>query len=277
MIRSNYPSNCQSGQGLVEFVVVATLILVPMMLALDYIQRLGDARAKAIEASRYAVWERTVWSPAGNGYHRKSADDIAREIDVRVFGLPTAPLNSVSDKGERDEVVALDYNLRHYRSDGDARPGIVVESEENHRIVTLTEQNGRPPGAVNGLINQAVGALSINENGFYRETVEVDLLIDRAIKAELEESLGEDKPLRLAVGSALLAESWAAAGPEDVKRVVKRSVPLGWLEDLGLDDIKDVLATLQFKEFDDLELGYVDPEQVPCERLAPGQRRDQCH
>ncbi len=92
----------EGGQALTETVVVAGFILVPLFILGIYVGKWAYLQDRAIEAARYAAWERVV-SPATPPKNRdwvslKSDADLANEVRIRFFGgraerLLTRPLN----------------------------------------------------------------------------------------------------------------------------------------------------------------------------------------
>ena len=85
-----------SGQALVEFLIAATLVLIPMFLIVPLLGKYMDLKATAIQAARYAAWERTVFFN-GTDWPAADKDDlkIQREIQQRFFSdTATAKLQS---------------------------------------------------------------------------------------------------------------------------------------------------------------------------------------
>lgn len=77
------------GQALTE-VLVSLVFFVPVFLLVPIIGKYLDIKQKTIEASRYAVWERSIWSDPGsswdNNENSKNDEAIALEVDRRFFG-----------------------------------------------------------------------------------------------------------------------------------------------------------------------------------------------
>lgn len=51
----------QRGQAMIETLIAAALVLVPLFLAVPVIAKYLDIRSHVVQAARYAAWERTVW------------------------------------------------------------------------------------------------------------------------------------------------------------------------------------------------------------------------
>lgn len=70
----------QSGQATVEF-IVACLVMIPFFFGIYYFAKYSDIKQAAIQASRYAAFERS-WDPSGN---IKSDQVIKAELQARFF------------------------------------------------------------------------------------------------------------------------------------------------------------------------------------------------
>lgn len=82
----------QRGQAMVEFLVAAMFLLVPLFLAISVIGKFVDVQHTSEMAGRYAAWERTVWyQDAGGAFdginrpNQKSATAIHNEIAQRML------------------------------------------------------------------------------------------------------------------------------------------------------------------------------------------------
>lgn len=84
--------NKASGSALVETVILMTA-LVPLLLGIPLVGKYLDVKAAALEASRFAVWERTVWSDVSAGWgeseNHKSSDRVRTEVSRYVIGHPS--------------------------------------------------------------------------------------------------------------------------------------------------------------------------------------------
>src|ERR1043166_2467292 len=81
----------QRGAAMVEFIVGATFVLVPMYLAVQALGKFADVQHTVNSAARYAAWEKTVCFEDTaskfhdyNGPNQKSAAQIRNELMVRV-------------------------------------------------------------------------------------------------------------------------------------------------------------------------------------------------
>jgi hypothetical protein len=77
----------QSGTAITE-VIVALLAIAPFLIGIPLLGKQLDVKHKSLDATRYAVWERTVWRD--HGHNRKEGSDIALEARDRALGDPRA-------------------------------------------------------------------------------------------------------------------------------------------------------------------------------------------
>ena len=95
-IARNFILKQARGQATIELLVAAIFVLVPMAIGLSYIAKVGHTQHKLHEAARYASFEKAKWS--GGHYNSKANDEIAREINTRVFASGFEKIDSVKDK-----------------------------------------------------------------------------------------------------------------------------------------------------------------------------------
>src|SRR5437868_964960 len=91
-MRHRIPSARLRGNAMIE-TLVALLALSPFIAGIALLGKQLDIKQKAYEASRYAAWERTVWT--NDGVNRKSEADITLEASDRTLGNPRAGLLAV--------------------------------------------------------------------------------------------------------------------------------------------------------------------------------------
>ncbi len=85
----------QTGAALVETAILMT-VFVPVFIGIPLLGKYLDIQAATLDAGRYAVWERTVWSVRGHGWNegenQKSDAAVARETNAFVIGHPSSPV-----------------------------------------------------------------------------------------------------------------------------------------------------------------------------------------
>ncbi|MEN0035858.1 MAG: hypothetical protein AAGC78_02270 [Cellvibrio sp.] len=255
----------QSGQGMASFIVATVFVLVPIFLGLNYLAKLGDLKHKTHEATRYAVWERTVWREgSSSNYVSKSTAEINNEIAVRVYGKSSLPINSVTDKSASLSKPELDANL--YIWNEEVRTAL-LKTYSGGELAHLTIDDHKPAGGLSEKVNEAVDKIGLNEKGVYEVDLKHAIAIPRILKKELSDALGGGKDLEFNGKAAILAESWAAPNPEFVDDRVKKTL---LTEALNTPTFEAFRATIGFfhPEVSRLEPGIVEEDRVPCQRLV---------
>lgn len=330
----------QRGQAMVELVIVAAFVLVPLFLAIPIIGKYIDVRTAAVEASRYAAWERTVWyggasastiswsdvtpdsptpfdwfndllaMPAGwfkssNSWQANEKKDahIRNEIAVRLLSRPSPTLAldafSSADKDASEFRNNATRTLWRTRND--------TPLLQDYKDVSNTIGNDGAPGIANkvlkpvALLAAVLGPFTLEMNGEYKASVTVnvanyDWYRDRAPR--LDESLGI-QPTAAKLGfserTVLLANGWNAGAPDSQKVTSVRSQVAGLTpfsifkyklpeptSDMGsamnifktlarkVVDVVENAILILFPEFDKLDLGKIEPDKVPADRLSTG-------
>ena len=118
----------QQGSALVETLIL-TGVFVPMLFGLALLGKYLDIKTATLEASRYAVWERTVWADAAGSWNEgevhKSDVRVVEEINAFVLGHPSAVIDP--DTLSTDNPLWVDK-----------------KQEKMLKGVTLTDDKGRP-------------------------------------------------------------------------------------------------------------------------------------
>lgn len=268
----------QGGQAMVEMVIVAAFVLLPLFLAIPIIGKYLDVRTATVEASRYAAWERTVWyggaaaSNIGwfgstNSWHanQKTDDEIRKEIAVRLL----------SETGAADAFTASDMSATGFKY-GAARKlwsghdgtALLADYDE----VGNTVGNADAPGTMNRVIDPiatlaaTLGPFTLEMKGEYKAAVTVNLKdYDRST------FLPTSTKLMFSETNVLLANGWGAGGPDgsgttSVKDQVAGLTPTSIFDNKVTNVITTILS-IAFPEFAKLKLGTIDPEVVPEDRL----------
>jgi hypothetical protein len=259
---------------MISFIIAAVFLLVPISLGLNYLQRIGDLKHKSYEASRYALWERTVWSEsASTGYAEKTTESINREISKRIYAQGARPLDSKSDKLASSPSLAaneLDRNLYAWGGVG-ARSPIIINNTDGE-LNSLVISNSRAPGSFSNDINAVADAMfDLSRNGFYKAEVTVDVFKDPRYSDEWIKVLPNGIGLLVNTHNAMLVGAWNASsdrqGSAQVSPRVKRTM---LTDDINTPVFQTLQTGIAFfaPEIGRLDLGRVEPEQIPCQRLS---------
>ncbi|MDF3035896.1 MAG: hypothetical protein K0S28_1170 [Paucimonas sp.] len=269
------------GQAMVELVIAAGLVLVPLFLAVPLLGKYLDMRASAVQTARYAAWERTVWyggdAATSLGWlgvskkwqaNAKTDAQIRNEVGVRLLSETTAS----------DSFTSSD------RSAGSFKNGTKTLWQDrkgqqflaNYSDIQNTIGNEKAPGTLN-LILQPIADLAATLGPFVLETKgEYSATVTVKIKdIDTSSFLAKTSTKSFSETNVLLANGWSADGPADVsktsvKQQVKGLVPTTIVnaEVAGVNVMEYVLKILSvfLPEVSKLEPGKIEPENIPADR-----------
>ena len=254
--------HAQSGQSLAGFLVAATFILVPTFIALSLLAKTGEMKFRAQEASRYAAWEKTVWKSGG---HAKGDTEIGWEVRNRVFARADAALDSEKDKVNQDNQSLDTMAYTTYGDERGSQPMLANMSDSSSGVQVNTTALS-PGGTLATLNEKAANILKLESNGYRQASVQVSLIRPNQDYLPVE-------PLSIDTRYVLLDDAWNAASPQRARESIRRMVPTSLLDS---DVIRTIQSIVGFV-FHDLspesfQLGKVDVESAPCQRLAPYQK-----
>lgn len=217
----------QGGNAMAE-TLVAFLALAPFIAGIPLLGKQLDIKQKTYDATRYAVWERTIWRSDGAS-NRKAEADITLEARDRTLGSPRAAVlavESLRSAGvtenllwrDRDRERLLDYE------DDSASSGAPVGLTYQERQPPVEVGNWLVPGiaygeGVLGSIEAALllDSLNLNRRAFVGTTVSIGLRPVLGRMADRPTSLGEREvsqrdraQLVHTAAGALLSDTWSA-------------------------------------------------------------------
>src|SRR5690554_38920 len=254
MSREGFSRIEESGSVLTEFVVVAGLVLVPLVLVLPILFKYIENRQYIEQAARYSVWEKTAYyheesDGASSSSPVKGDAEIRREIDNRIF----SDGNSVIARAQRepDHVEEINPNLTFRdRSDATTRPiydsissddataqwaDVSVENEVIGGGGTLT---GALSAFTSDIATLGTSGFSLESDGLYTSAVSVDMA-EVPYFDELK-----DVPLFSRSGT-LIANGWSQGGPSNAASAARSLNPLArWGDGAITDVINDVGSIL---------------------------------
>ena len=268
-----------SGQALVEFLIAATLVLIPLFLTVPLLGKYMDLKATSIQAARYAAWERTVWFGHADWAAAEKTDlMIQREIQQRFFS-DTATVKLQSTDGN-----ATGWGGTGPKPLWRDRAGnpMLVAYDSN---VTQGVAKDDTPGLINDILDPVVSAISfvggilgaafvLDMDSQYTASVNVQTVQTRPIKQVLHTTAdtGAVTPL-FSEKNVLIANGWSANGAAHVKKQTEGLTPTSFLQ---RSPISDVLTVIQYLAYvfapelnpNHLKLGgEIQPDVVPDDRL----------
>lgn len=288
----------QGGASLVEFCIATVFLLGPAFLLTPVLGKMIAGKHRYEQSLRYAAWERTVWfdTQPANAPNApvKSAAELAQEIQARNFGRAATPLRADDRSRNRAEDAPLDFILH--------RPTAVAinQSPSGYRgwFVDRGNDSNAPIHAVANQASNRLGGTAgqgqaaameaietatrfrVNTRALYTTHVSADLQ-DVVIFSEFEEGPDNDRrPIDLRLDRhrgrdrqlVLLTDTWNVSGPNHAASQARSMLSTSFLGDSeGLQRALQVIGAIPLgvnREIGMLELGKVDPEQVPQHRLG---------
>lgn len=246
----------QGGQALIETLVGATFVLVPMLFGFVYLGKLGDLQHRAHEAARYAAWEGVSTS--------KSEVDIGNEINKRLLYRLHRRFNSEEDR--------LSSNLRDDRVDPLYFFSQVSAYQSGLRNVSgsynsLDRQKSEPKSDFYWARKQIVAKQPI------RFRLEFDGLqhIEVGIPFAPTRHLSLEEPLTASARNTMYIEAWRKTSDRSLKRAIRPSLSgEDFLNNSVIKMAAQLAEKIGFQEWDDFKPGYVADDVVPCSRVVGG-------
>ncbi len=267
-----------TGQAMVEFLIAATLVLIPLFLIVPLLGKYMDLKATSIQAARYAAWERTVWFGGTNWESGEKEDiKIQHEIQQRFFSNTAEAKLQKSDSGATGWVGGVKPLWKD-------RAGFSMLAAYD-ADVTRTQVKGDTPGLINDVLDPIVSAIStvggvlgaafvLDMDSLYTSTVNVRTVPTTPIRQVLDRgaATGAVTPL-FTEKNVLIANGWSANGAPHVKKQTEGLTPTSFLQ---RSPVSDVLTVIQYLAYlfapelnpNHLKLGgEIQPDVVPDDRL----------
>lgn len=292
----------QCGQAMVEALIAAALVLVPLFLAIPLLAKYMDIKAYTVQSARYAAWERTVWFGGdaaaamgiGSGAtlsnkwdaNEKSDESIRFEIGKRLLSDTGTAAFSSTDSTEAP-VRAL------WR---DRRNTPLLQAYGNNSVGF---DNDKSPGLINDILTPVVGITSVVSNFTLdtkaQYTSKVGITV-QPVAFNTDKGMGgcptctpdfivaSGTPMSFADKNVLVANGWSANGPGSLAQYgtnpeqitvynqIRGLTPTSFLKPANgvFKDVLDVLQSIAlvfFPELSTLDLGRIDVDKVPGDRI----------
>lgn len=239
----------QRGQAMIEALIAAALVMVPLFLAIPVIAKYQDIKTYTVQAARYAAWERTVWFGGaaaetfgiGSGTfsnkwdaNEKTDEQIRVEIAARLLSdSGTTPFNDTDKSGGSWVGGGTKMLWRDRRGNTLLQSYGDIANNTRGGYTALgsydaTLASDKAPGTVNDLITPLVNAGSVVSNfivdtrGLYTADVkiavrEVAYNVDAGLgpcpSCPVEDYLATGTKLAFSSKNVILANGWNANGP----------------------------------------------------------------
>ena len=244
----------QRGQSMAEF-LVALAVLVPLFLAVAYAGRYSDVQQAAVQASRYAAFQRAMVPGA------QSDAALADQMRARFFlhGARNGGKIQSSDTAVRQSGSATTPVWR------DVTGGNLLNSPND---VALTfRRSNLSTGAVGSFMDTMTSSAGRDYGPATVAQVEVTLV------NKLDLSTRSPSPLRIAAATAAAGDGLSSGGSQSTRDAAATVVPLSRLPS-GLNTVLSWVMAL-FEPVSP-ELGCIKPDVVPTRRLDTYQSPGGC-
>jgi hypothetical protein len=270
----------QAGQAMVEFMIAAITLLVPLFFMISYIAKYHDLQAATIQAARYAAWERTVYFGGSGWAGDKSDAVISEEIKSRFFSGPGSALQS---------------------SAGAQNP-LWVDHAGASMLGTWgqTSSSGQTPGTGDFVVDKVVKVLSVvsKVTGAPEFKLDMKSLYTATVTATPSQSspmarmfTGSDNPYKATSDTTpqlfslpavtqqvfLVANGWSANGPDFVTKQTQALTPLTSIfSRTPFSDVLNVVQTTLGTFHEELKSsnlnfgGKIQVDTVPGDRISGG-------
>ncbi len=282
-------SNKNKGNALTEFIIVAG-VLVPAVLVIPSLGKISDVNLATIEASRYAVWERTV-SDSGV----KTDEQLEVEIRNRFFTDQNLLILS-----EREEVLESDTSANAFwRSVHNSSSGQTLLVDNENSVITVTTENRSIPGGIGADIlsegiADVVGAMDamipgaewdLDGQGFYVAEIGTEVKSQKLFSDQSGCTSSNGGGGTVAVSApvkedtaclqqryAMFVDEWDSGSPDETDRRVRALVPAGTLQRIA-NGISVFGKIPLFEELEKLDgvFGQVEEDILPLDRYGDEQ------
>ena len=268
-MKSLYKNN---GNAMAEFVVVAA-ILVPAVLAIPVLSKITDTNLASVQASRYSVWERTIFDSGD-----KSDAVITVEARNRFFAREDLFIET------EDELLVGDDAKRTFwetiRTDDVQAESLI--SESGAAVVIVTRNESIPSGTGADILADGISAAGsamdgmipdaewdLERRGFYIAEVTSEVGTNRLIGAGTDCGGVDSDTVAVCMQhrAALFTDSWDSGSPNQTEERVRALVPAGVFNQVG-DVLSYVGAVPLFAELKHLKgiFGHVEADILPADR-----------
>lgn len=260
MASSHSPSRpSQRGQSTTEF-LIAMVVCVPLYLAVDYAGKYGDLQQTAVQASRYAVFQRVLEPNAG-----KLSDSTIQDQTRARFFL----------RGDRNDG-KLDSADSAASIDDDTDQPVLWRDNGNNALlakpsqvsVTFEQVAMSPPASVSWAIDGLAWTAGQSYTGGRLAKVELNLVNKM--------DMASDTPIDLKIGAATAAATggWGSSGSSYTKEKASTIVPSSLVPSF-ITDIVDIAIGL-FEDSGGPQFGCIKPDVVAPDRLEPFSGTEGC-
>ena len=253
----------QSGQAMLEFLVAASFVMIPLITLLVYLGKVGDAQHRAYEGARYVAWEKTLTN--------KSTVKIANEANKRILYGLHREIDSGKDRmNNNNEAEKVDGLYRHVDDSGNYT-GLLVKN--NKSFAKASASNQRPRSKTHRFRDSLLGTkfagidfpaeFHLDEKGMLTATMQYEISKTRHLELP--------KAITPSAKNVIYTATWRQVSGDDVIGAMGDMV-LGKLafDNPVFDTMTELAGIMGNKEWAEFELGFIKPDVVPCSRVIGG-------
>lgn len=148
----------------------------------------------------------------------------------------------------------------------------MIINNTNGELTSLIITNAKAPGSFSNEINKAADAFfDLDRNGFFKAEIVLDVFKDPRYSNEWVKILPNGTNLLINTHNSMLVGAWninsAQQGRSHVTPRIQRAL---FTDDINTPVFQTLQAGIAFfhPEINRLDLGRVEPEQIPCQRLS---------
>jgi len=263
------------GQAMTEFVIGSVLFALPMLLLIPLVGKYLDMRATVVQAARYVAWERTVFYGGTSASVSWPANDkdggtIQNEVRQRLFSEGTS---IAGGDGAAGAWGGSGIKSNWYNRDGSAMLA-------SYNDVGQSISNDDTPNIASDLLSlivtvtDAIGSFTLETKGLYTGSVSLGVTTQPINNSLSFDSASAFDPgtLTFSESNVILANGWDAGGASHVKTQTQGLAPTSIFATDPVktifDVVKGVLAAASTQELWNLDLGKIEPDVVPPDRLT---------
>ena len=262
----------QAGQSLTEFTVVALMLLVPTFLLIPVFSQIISTRQDVEVATRYAAWERTVWStqpyatyPDSNyaATLLKQDAQIGHEIDSRIFSPGDAPI--VTSSAAAAPTTLKPFMLVAQPSTVPQQVPMLLPNGGGYAAGTSADA---APGGLAGKLSPLTVGFRLNNDGLIQSNLNVGLIQFSWLGTPFD-----SLDLYYQRSNTLFTDAWNPGGRDHAETLIKNVLPEARYGDTAAVHALQWAAgaspiTKEVRPYY-LDFGYVNIDPVPANRLSP--------
>lgn len=222
-----------AGHALAE-TLIALLALAPFVAGVVLLGKQFDIKHKSFDATRYSVWERTVWRSGGT-HNTKAPEQVTLESRDRILGDPRAGLmhvDSLGSEGISENPLWRDFDQQRLLSFDDNVAAMHVQLDDATSPVDVGYVLIPSIAHGEGLLADAgqllqVRDLDLSRRSFATSELRIAVRPRLSMRAQRARTLGSDAseqqrqaPLLQRASGALLSDTWSAIDERDFRRRV---------------------------------------------------------